>query len=167
MLFLVFHLQGQQRRGLRSLVAGLPAAGLRAMEPATLPRPWLIASAGFDLQVKTYTGNPGQAMAAFFNVVPFLEALLGRYLVPPCRCSTIHLPNFAQVLPTNYTASVLALPFSMILDCLVLSNAGNETMIPSLGSPRASFVGPPTIALPADGVGWRYVGPDALEDVTV
>jgi len=55
----------------------------------------------------------------------------------------------------------------MILDCLVLSKAGNETMIPSLGSPRASFVGPPTIALPADGVGWRYVGPDALEDVTV
>jgi hypothetical protein len=40
-------------------------------------------------------------------------------------------------------------------------------MIPSLGSPRASFVGSPTIVLPTNGVEWRYVGPDALEDVTV
>jgi hypothetical protein len=40
-------------------------------------------------------------------------------------------------------------------------------MIPSLGSPRASFVGSPTIVLPADGVEWQCVGPDALEDVTV
>jgi hypothetical protein len=55
----------------------------------------------------------------------------------------------------------------MILDCLVLSNTGNETMIPSLGSPRASFVGSPTIVLPANGVEWRYVGPDVLEDVTI
>jgi hypothetical protein len=55
----------------------------------------------------------------------------------------------------------------MILDCLVSSNAGNETMIPSLGSPRASFDGPPSIVLPADGVGWWYVGPDVSEDVTI
>jgi hypothetical protein len=40
-------------------------------------------------------------------------------------------------------------------------------MIPSLGSPRASFVGSPTIVLPADGVEWQCVGPDALEDVTI
>jgi hypothetical protein len=55
----------------------------------------------------------------------------------------------------------------MILDCLVSLYAGNETMIPSLGSPRAPFAGPPSIALPLDGVGWWYVCPDVLEDVTI
>jgi hypothetical protein len=66
-----------------------------------------------------------------------------------------------------YAVSVLVLPFSMILDCLVSSNAGNETMIPSLGSPRAPFAGPPSIIIHADGVGWWYVGPDVLEDVAI
>ena len=41
--------------------------------------------AKFDLQVKTQSGYPGQAMVASFDVTIFLEALLGRSFAPPPR----------------------------------------------------------------------------------
>jgi len=59
-------------------------------------------------------------------------------------------PRFQPLLPnvlhkfqlSCFTSSGLALPFSKILGCLVSSNAGNETMVPSLGSPCAPFYRP-------------------------
>jgi hypothetical protein len=57
----------------------------------------------------------------------------------------------------------------MILDCLVSSNAGNKTMIPSPGSPRAPFVGPPSIVVSSPqwalvGVNWVL---DVLQDIVI
>jgi hypothetical protein len=57
----------------------------------------------------------------------------------------------------------------MILVCLVSSNASNETMIPSLGSPRAPFAGPPSIVVSSPqwalaGINWVL---DVLQDIVI
>ena len=91
--------------------------------------------------------------------------------LPPsfvASCSLLPLPDDS----TQVIASKLCRKcpcFAILHDpwLPVSSNAGNETMIPSFGSPRASFAGLPSTILPVDGVGWWYVGPDALEDVII
>ena len=66
--------------------------------------------------------------------LPYRRHCIGDHLQPlyaedPTIPSPMILHKFYLA---NYATSVLALPFSMILDCLVSSNVGNETMIPSL-----------------------------------
>ena len=56
-----------------------------------------------------------------------------------------------------------------MLDCLVSSNVGNETMIPSLGSPRTPFTRPPSNVVSSPqwalaGVNWVL---DVLQDIVI
>jgi hypothetical protein len=52
--------------------------------------------------VKTQTGVPGQAMVAYYHVIPFLEALLWRSLAPPCtEDPTLLSDDSAQVLTSK------------------------------------------------------------------
>ena len=86
------------------------------------------------------------------------------WLPPPpfvASCSLLPLPDDStQVIASKLRRKCPC--FAILHDpwLPVSSNAGNETMIPSLGSPRASFAGLPSTILPVDGVGWWYVGPD-------